>query len=110
LLLPLLTQSIQNTGCFHTVVSPPSASLTDYTLNTQLLVLRQEFPENSHSCIRMTMEATLIDTATARAVAYRRFTTLVPTEENTPYAGVIAANQAAANILRNITNFVCSTK
>lgn len=110
LLLPLLTQSIQNAGCFRTVVSPPTASLTDYTLNTQLLVLRQEFLEDGHSCIRMTVEATLIDNATARPIAYRRFTTLVVTEENTPYGGVVATNQASANILRKITDFVCSIK
>lgn len=109
LLLPLLEQSFKNRGCFRTVSTAPFAGEANYMLNTQLLKLQQVFYEN-YSEVQLVMDATLIDNLSHESMAHRRFTATVAASQNAPYAGVVAANQAAARVLRQIVDFVCEEK
>jgi cholesterol transport system auxiliary component len=106
MLTPLLTTSLQNTRCFHAVVSPPSSGTTNFTLSTQLLVLQQEFTETG-SQVRMAVELSLLDNATNMIVANRQFEVIAPTMQNNAYGGVVATNRAVREILYRTNRFVC---
>ncbi len=109
MLAPLLVQSLQQSGCFKTAAMAPYSGETNYVLNTQLVTLQQEFQDEG-SDVRLVMEATLVDNLSHEIIAHRRFQAVVPACQNTPYAGVIAANQAVANVLTQIVRFTCTHK
>lgn len=105
LLLPLMANRLRATGHFKAVVTPPFSGGVTYQLNTQLLVLQQEFLRPT-SQVRLSIGATLINTATGQVVASRVFETTVEAPENNPYSGVLATNQAVHQLLDRIAGFV----
>lgn len=111
MLSPLLIKTIQNSGCFAGAVAPSYSSSPDLTLNSHLYVLQQEFSGNNlnYSEVRMIMDVTIINATTNEPVAYRSFECVIPAAPN-PYGGVVAANKATAEILRQITEFACGVK
>lgn len=105
MLLPLLVQSVMNTGVFHAVVASPFSGVSDRRLDTQILVFQQELSEDINQ-FDIIMQATLIDNRSNKIIATRRFRSKVKAVENTPYAGTIAANLAVKNVLERIALFV----
>lgn len=105
LLLPLLANRLREAGYFKAVVTSPFSGSATYQLNTELLTLQQEFLK-PQSQVRLTMVATLVQVTDGHVVASRVFTIVIPTKENNPYGGVLATNQAAHDMMREITNFV----
>jgi cholesterol transport system auxiliary component len=100
----LIVQTLQNTHHFRTVDAPPTIAQYDYALNTQLLELKQDFI-GTQSCVRLKIRAQIINMSTNRVIATKEFTYIQPTVQNTPYGGVIAANEAACMILRELARF-----
>ncbi|EKD78055.1 MAG: hypothetical protein ACD_42C00062G0004 [uncultured bacterium] len=105
LLLPLMANRMRATKYFRAVVTSPFPGSATYQLNTQLLTLQQEFLQ-PQSQVRLVMEATLINFATGRVIASRVFQAVIPVEENNPYSGVLATNQAASIVIKNMSAFV----
>ncbi|OGO93085.1 MAG: hypothetical protein A3F41_04215 [Coxiella sp. RIFCSPHIGHO2_12_FULL_44_14] len=104
---PIVIQAIRSKGYFKAVLSMPSSSNVDYRLELQLLELQQEFL-TSNSKIRMSVQATLINNTTNEVLASHRFSELLPTAGNTPYAGVLSANMAITHISTKIAAFCIS--
>lgn len=104
MLLPLIIQSLQNSCHFHAVVIPPFYENYDLVLRTQLIQLQQEFLCHP-SRVRLVMRAQLVNFATQKVIACRQFCILVQTPCDTPYGGVLAANQAVAKFLNQLTEF-----
>jgi cholesterol transport system auxiliary component len=104
MLQPLMIEALQNTHYFHAVVTPSFTGHVDYVMNSQLLELRQDF---SHlpSTIHLTLQAQLINTSTNSVIATKRFTVVKPAPENSPYSGVIAANEATRTLLQELAEF-----
>ncbi len=105
MLMPLLAQRLRRAGYFHAVVTPPFAGLTNFRLDTRLLILRQEFIHPT-SEVRLVMEATLMSNKTNKVIASRRFQAVVKAPGNNPYSGVLAANRAVETVLKQISLFV----
>ncbi|OGT44400.1 MAG: hypothetical protein A3F13_01830 [Gammaproteobacteria bacterium RIFCSPHIGHO2_12_FULL_40_19] len=105
LLLPLIANRLRAAGYFHAVVTSPFTGAAHYQLNTHLLKLQQEFIQ-PQSQVRLTIEATLMNVATGRVIANNLFETTVPATANNPYAGVLATNQAAHTLSKQIAAFV----
>lgn len=105
LLLPLIANRIRATHYFHAVVTSPFSGAAYFQLNTQLLILQQEFLQ-PQSVVRLAIQATLINAGNGHVVASRVFTVIVPATENNPYAGVVATNQAVRIVLGKMTQFV----
>jgi len=104
MLLPLLMTSLTNSNYFHAVVTTPFAGKADYQLTTQLTQFQQYFSDDSDaSYFKMRLFAVLINNKTHRVIAERRFDATVTAPERSPYGGVIAANQATASILQQLT-------
>lgn len=106
LLMPLLAQSIRNTGCFRAVVTPPVSGTVTYVLNTELLAFHQEFLGKTNSRFRLTLQASVVNAVTSQIIASQYFSTVVPAPANTPYGGVFAANQAVKYLFPQIAEFV----
>ncbi len=104
MLQPLIVQTLQNTHSFRAVVSTPFVGPYDVMLNTQLLQLQQEFLQKP-SQVRMTLRAQLISGKDNHVIATKEFSALVTAPQETPYGGVIAANRATQEILRQLALF-----
>lgn len=105
MLLPLLAQRLRAYGYFKAVVVPPFSGVTNYHLDTRLIILQQEFLQPT-SLVRLVMQATLVNNVTNRVVASRRFQAMVSAPENNPYSGVLATNKASQIIAKRISKFV----
>lgn len=105
LLLRLIANRMSETHYFKAVVTPPFSGFFDYQLNTQLLMLEQEFLKPM-SEVRLRMQATLIHAGTGEVIANRVFEVVISAPRNDPYAGVLATNQAAQMLSDQMTEFV----
>jgi cholesterol transport system auxiliary component len=104
MLQPLIAQSLQNTGHFQAVITPPFSGHYDAVLNTQLIELHQNFlvsPSQEYLVLRVQ----LVNASTQRIIATREFTAHVCAPEENPQGGVIAANQALAELLGQLSRF-----
>jgi len=104
MLQPLLVQTLQNTHHFKAIVTPPYVGLYNYTLNTQLLELVQDYTHRT-PLLLMSVKAQIIKTSNNKVIATRQFSVTQPIPQVSPYGGVYAANQATAHILERIAEF-----
>ncbi|OGO94604.1 MAG: hypothetical protein A3F10_04245 [Coxiella sp. RIFCSPHIGHO2_12_FULL_42_15] len=105
LLLPVLTHALRNTHYFYAVASSPFSGFTDYRLDTQLLMLQQEF-KLPHSRIHLVLVASLIQNKTNRVIATQTYNLIRPTVYDTPYEGVVTTTQTAHLIATDLAQFV----
>ena len=105
MLLPMIAERIRSKGYFKAVVTPPFTGLATYRLDSQLLMLQQEFMRPV-SLVRLIMQTEIINSKTNKIVAAKRFVVTMKAPENNPYDGVLAANQAAAKLTQQIAAFV----
>jgi len=101
---PLMVQSLQNTHFFKTVGNGSALGHYDYILTTQLLEFQQYF-NKSGSFFRITLRAQILRTMNNQVIATKTFSVTKEAPTPTPYGGVVAANQATAEILYQLTEF-----
>lgn len=106
---PLLTQSFQNSGYFRAVSSGIYSDKTDYRLDTQLLMLQQNFMTQP-SQMFLVMKLVFNDVKQSRVVASKIFQYRIPCPTDTPYGGVIAANEAVKRFTADAVKFVAEYK
>lgn len=103
--LPLLMRTMENTGYFNAVITPPYFGPYHYALSTEIVELTQDFT-TAPATLVLSVRAQLIDGTSNRIIASRNFTLHEPMRQENPYAGVVAANDAMAQTLRQIATFV----
>lgn len=103
MLYPLVLQSLQNTHHFGAVESAPFSGVTDYRMDVRVLKLVQNFLKKP-SQIEMVVSAS-VSNGNHRILASKTFYQRVDAPKNTPYGGVMAANIATANIMRQLASF-----
>lgn len=106
---PLLTQSLQNSGYFRAVSSGIYSDKTDYRLDTQVLMLQQNFMTRP-SQMFLVMKLVLNDVQQTRVVASKIFQYRIPCPSDTPYGGVLAANEAVKRFTADAVQFVAEHK
>lgn len=101
MLLPLVVEALRKQGHYKAVVPAPHLTKTDYRLDLSLLSLEQDFllPESRE---RVIIQATLVDDENNQVISSRQFSTVISAKTNTPYGGVLAANEAVASLCRQI--------
>lgn len=104
MLQPLIVDALQRTHYFHAVMMPPYVGQYDYVLNTHILTLQQDY-SRLPARIQLTVRAEISHVATNQLIAAREFSIQEPIWQKTPYAAVIAANRATANLLRQLISF-----
>lgn len=102
---PLLVQAIQNTHYFSAVLSQPHFGRHTYALRTEILELKQDFTSNP-ATLELAMRFQLSREATNQIIATRELSVREPMLERTPYAGVVAANDATAKLIRELARFL----
>jgi cholesterol transport system auxiliary component len=101
----LLVQTLRNTGYFKEVLIPGQASAHKLALRSELLEIKQDFTSDAPT-LRLAMRFQLVDAASSKVVATRELSATEPMKEKSPYAGVVAANEATARLLRDAARFV----
>lgn len=104
MLLPLIIQSLQQSGYFQTVASGPGSEVTDYRLDTQLIELHQNFIVKP-SIISFTVNIVLVRTKDDYVIGSRIMRYQIPCLKDSPYGGVLAANHATEHFTADVTNF-----
>lgn len=118
-----LADSLQNSGCIDAVVMPPFSGNVNATLDTRLRILQQEFngkTSQAHLSMQLTLTQNTLEmpqrTDYVRKPDQPEASThvktvgidlRVPAAQNTPYAGVVAANRALEIAQRRIQQLVC---
>jgi cholesterol transport system auxiliary component len=101
MLAPALVEALETTGCWRAVVRMPSALPADFRLDTEDLVLEQEFYSRP-SKVRIALRATLVDLREPGIRAVRRFDALEDAPSEDAEGGAIAAGRAAEKLLGSI--------
>ncbi len=105
MITPLLLQSMQQSHLFNAVILGPAMNSTTYGLNTTLLSLYQDFTLKP-SQIVLSLDVSLGNNRTNQVIADQVITVRVKTSAETPYAGVVAANEALSQALADVAQFV----
>lgn len=105
MLYPLIMQSLQKTQYFDAVASGPYVDKADYRLDTQVLSLQQSFLPKP-STIDLVVKVVVTQVADNRVVSSRIFQEHANCPMDTPYGGVIAANQATKAFTAALSKFV----
>jgi len=104
MLYPLLIQSFQQSGAFSAVASSPYADVVDYRLDTQILAIEQNFLVKP-SVFNLSLKVVVTQIKNNRVLASRIFNEHIRCKADTPYGGVLAANQATLKMTQRIKDF-----
>lgn len=105
MLQPLLVRTMEATGAFRAVVGPPHAGNGTLTLRTEITQLVQDFttePAQLHLVLRVRLD----DDRAQKVLGTREIDVREPLRQQSPAAGVVAANAALARALREVARFV----
>jgi cholesterol transport system auxiliary component len=104
MIAPGIVSAIENTGAFRAVVLTPSAAVGDLRLDIEIRRLQHEF-SSTPSRVRFTLRAYLVDNATRQVLAWQEFDETVAAAQDDPYGGIVAANVAVQNVMRQLASF-----
>lgn len=107
MLYPLLVQSLQSSGYFYAVTSSAYAQRADYRLDSQLLNLEQNFLQKP-SFVSLAVKVVLTQVSDNKILASQIIRKRKTCAADTPYGGVMAANQATADLTAAVSYFVLS--
>jgi cholesterol transport system auxiliary component len=102
---PLIVETLRHTHYFSVVLSSPDFGRHTFTLRSQILEIKQDFTSEP-AMLQLTMRSYLSREATNQVIATKELSVHEPMRERNPYAGVVAANEAVAKLLRELTRFV----
>lgn len=105
MLHPLLVRTLEATGRFAAVLTPPGAGATSYTLRTELLDLVQDYTQDP-PVVRVSLRLQLAEGRADRVLGVREIRLQEAMQAGTPQAGVAAANHALARALHETAAFV----
>lgn len=104
MLLPLMVQTLQDSKRFQAVVAAPYAGNADIRLDTDLLMLQQQF-FTVPSIVEFVVRARLVNLHNQRILATKVFTLKQAAPADNPYGGVLAANKAVSQFLLHLSQF-----
>jgi cholesterol transport system auxiliary component len=102
---PLIVEALRRTRYFSDVLSPPHFGRHTFVLHTEILTLEQDFTSNP-AMLQFAMRVSLSRGATNKVIATRELSAREPMQEENAAAGVAAANEAMAKLLRQLARFV----
>jgi cholesterol transport system auxiliary component len=102
---PLIIETLRRTHYFGDVISSPDFGRHTFTLRSEILEIKQDF-SSEPAMLQLTMRFYLSRAATNQVIATKELSAHEPMRERKPYAGVVAANEAMAKLLRELARFV----
>lgn len=104
----LLVTEMSHNGSFRSATMATGGATGDLRLVTDIIRLQHEF-HSRPSELRFTLRATLLDERTQGVLAWREFDARIAAASDDPYGGVLAANQAVHQVLREVSVFLDET-
>lgn len=104
MLAPLLVRAVVRNGVFRASVSPGSTARSDVQLESELLLLQQEFDQHP-SRVRLAVRVSLVANAGRRILATRVFQSVADADSEDAAGGVAAANLAARQLVTDIADW-----
>jgi cholesterol transport system auxiliary component len=101
---PLLVAALQGTAAFAAVAQTPGSANGELRLDTEVVRLQHEFSSRP-SRVRFTLRVWLVNDKTRRVVAFRELEAYADAASEDAYGGVMAANQAAQQVLGDLAVF-----
>ena len=101
---PLLTQALERSGGFGTVVQAPTVVAADVRVNAELIRLQQDFTTRP-SRAEVALRVQLVDVRARRVVATKLFEATENASSEDAYGGVAAANAALERVLVQVVDF-----
>lgn len=105
MLQPLIVKALQCTHHYHAVVTPPYVGSYEYSLNTQIIELLQDYSSPCHPRLRLKVRAQIVGIVDSEVIATKEFCIVVPMRCCSPYGGVLAANIATEMFLEQLARF-----
>ena len=105
MLQPLLLRTLEATGAFAAVVTPPHRTTGTLGLRVEIVELVQDFSQET-PVLRLAVRARLSDEGANRAIATREFRVEEAMQQKAPAAGVAAANAGMARLLGELARWV----
>lgn len=102
MLLRVLAHAMARTGRWTDVAQAPSALRSDYRMDCDSLALEQQFISRP-SRVRLALRAQLIDVKRESVIGARYIEIFQASPSEDAYGGVVAANQAAAKLLDELS-------
>ncbi len=102
---PLIVKTLRNTHYFSEVVSSPYFDRHTFALRIEIQEVKQDFPSEP-ATLQLAMRVSLSREATNQVVATKELSIREPMADRNPSAGVVAANDAVARLLRELAEFV----
>lgn len=100
----LMVRTLERTGAFRSVLTPPDITPGGYALRTEMVELVQDYTR-SPPVLRLTLRIELLGPS-GHSAASREIAVQETMREAKPYAGVVAANSALAKALQDLAYFV----
>lgn len=104
MLQPLLVKTLEGSHTFRAVVTPPYSGQFDYSLQTQIISLQQNFLQKP-AMLNLVVRAQLLKNSSNRLLASKVFSISEPMPSESPEGGVYAANQASVRLLKELAIF-----
>ncbi len=98
---PLMVAALQRSPALRAVLLAPGSAAADLRLDTQILRMQHDFT-STPSRVRLTLRATLVDSATRRVLAWREFDHVALATSEDAYGGVLAAHAAWQGVLTEL--------
>lgn len=105
MLQPLLLKTMENTRYFSEVLTPPYPGNYSFALRTQIVELTQDYT-SPPAAAQLSLRVQLINGANGQVIASKGIELREPMQHETPYAGVVASNNAIAKALQEVAAFV----
>jgi cholesterol transport system auxiliary component len=105
MLQPLLVGTLQNTHFFRAVLTPPYGGRHSYALRTEIRELIADFTSEP-AALQLSLSFQLTEGETGMVVGTRDISIRQAMQQKTPYAGVVAGNEATAKALQELARFV----
>ena len=105
MLEPLLIRACEQSGLLRAVAGAGKQLQAGLRLDSELLQLQQVFG-GPGSQIELTLRVALVDVASGKLLATANLSFTESADENTPYAGVLAANRAVGQLLEQVQGFL----
>lgn len=104
MLQPLLTQALQNTKHYQAIVTPPYTGPYDFALSTQIVQFETDYTVRP-ARFKLRANVNLNKANNGELIASKQIRIQVPLRRATPYDGILAANAAVTQLLRQATSF-----
>ena len=106
MLAPLLVRSLERSRLVGGVVMAPNPVNADLRLDTKVLSFRQSFVKHNGTLFEVVLDITLLDVVSGKLLGSRTLTITRQHPERSPYGGVVAANEAIALLLTELTTIL----